>query len=131
MHRKAFRLIAAAVLALFCVVGAQAQEDDALARKKPQPKAVEDAKAKVLAQKRAQAKARAKARAKADAEARKKAVDINRASKEELLKLKDLTPAMADAIIAKRPYKSKAELVTKNAISQGTYLIISKQVAAK
>lgn len=131
MHRKAFRLIIAAALSLFWAVGAQAQDEDAAPRKKPQPKAIADAKAKVLAQKRAQAKARAKARAKADAEARKKAVDINRATKEELLKIKDLTPAMADAIIAKRPYKSKAELVTKNAIGQGTYLIISKQVAAK
>jgi len=58
-------------------------------------------------------------------------VDINHASKAELLKLPGITPEFAAAIIAKRPFKSKAELVTKNAIPQGTYQNLHSLVAAK
>lgn len=73
----------------------------------------------------------AQKRAKADAAARAKATDINRASREELLKLPGMTPAYADAVIAKRPYKVKADLVVKGAIPEALYLALRKQVAVK
>ena len=103
---------------------AQAQEDMNPAPKKPVPKALQEAKAKARAKRLAD-------KAKADAEAKAKAVDINRASKEELMKIPGITGPYADAIVAKRPYKSKADLVTKNAIPNGTYQGIRKLVAAK
>jgi DNA uptake protein ComE-like DNA-binding protein len=82
----------------------------------------------------AKAKAREKrvqAKAKASAEAKAKAVDINHATKEELKALPGITDAYAEAIVAKRPYKSKADLVTKNVIPLGVFQGVRKQVAAK
>jgi competence protein ComEA len=123
MKKNLFRITILVAAGCLCAPWLAAQEDTATP-KKPQPKAVLDAKAKAREKK-------AKERAKAEAEAKAKAVDINRATKEELKKLPGITDAYADAIIAKRPYKSKAELVTKNAIPLGPYQIIRKQVAAK
>ncbi len=60
-----------------------------------------------------------------------KALDINHASKAELKKVRGITDAYAEAIMAKRPYKSKADLVVKNAIPMGLYQTIRKQVAVK
>ena len=124
MSRKMVRLISFLALVLTCTAWSQAQEDEAPAKKKPVPKALQEAKAKAR-EKKMQAKT------KADAEAKAKAVDINHASLEELKKIPGLTEADAAAIIAKRPYKSKAELVTKNVIPNGTFQGIRKQVAAK
>ena len=124
MSRKMVRLISFLALVLTCTAWSQAQEDEAPAKKKPVPKALQEAKAKAR-EKKMQAKT------KADAEAKAKAVDINHASLEELKKLPGMTDAYAAAIIAKRPYRSKAELVTKNAIPNGTFQSIRKQVAAK
>ena len=94
------------------------------APKKPMPKALQEAKAKAR-EKRIQAKA------KADAEAKAKAVDINHASLDELKKIPGITDAYAAAIIAKRPYKSKADLVTHDVIPNGLFQSIRKQVAAR
>ena len=127
-----------------CTTWSLAQEEQVPAPKNPTSKADQDldakatkalekrraaqaanaAKAKALQKRRA-----AQAKAKADAEA--KAIDINRASKAELKKLPGITDAYADAIIAKRPYKTKAELVTKNVLPMGVYQTIHEQVAAK
>jgi competence protein ComEA len=123
MSKNIVRLFVALALSAACLPGMSAQEEVAPA-KKPLPKAQQDAKAK------AQSK-RVKARAKAEAEARAKAVDLNRASKEALMKLPGITPALADAIVAHRPYHSKADLVTKNIIPMGTYQSLRKLVAAK
>jgi DNA uptake protein ComE-like DNA-binding protein len=100
-----------------------AQEDESPA-KKPKPKALQEAQAKYRAKKAAD-------KAKADDEAKAKAVDVNHATLEELKKIPGITDAYAAGIIAKRPYKSKAELVTKNAIPMGVYQGIRKLVAAK
>lgn len=123
MDKKIVRLLSTLVLILGCAAWAPAQEDEARAPKKT-PKALQEAKAKARER-------RQQAKAKADAEAKAKAVDINHASLEELKKLPGITDAYAAAIIAKRPYRSKAELVTKNAVPNGTFQSIRKQVAAK
>ena len=47
-------------------------------------------------------------------------VDINRASKEELLKL-PITPQFADLLIKNRPYRTTRELVSKSVFPQATY----------
>ena len=124
MNKKIVRLLSTLGLVLVCAAWAPAQEDEAKAPKKPVPKALQEAKAKAREKKQ-------QARAKADAEAKAKAVDINHASLDELKKIPGITDAYAAAIIAKRPYKSKADLVTKNAIPMGIYQSIRKQVAAK
>jgi DNA uptake protein ComE-like DNA-binding protein len=58
-------------------------------------------------------------------------VDINSASKAELKKLPGIDDTQADKIIAGRPYLSKADLVTRNIISQGSYEGLKRNVIAK
>jgi DNA uptake protein ComE-like DNA-binding protein len=124
MNKNTVRLVAGLALVFACASGARAQEDEAPAKKNPKPKALLEARAKYREKNLA-------AKSKADAEAKAKAVDINHASLEELKKVPGITDAYAAAIIAKRPYKSKADLVTKNAIPNGTFQSIRKLVAAK
>lgn len=59
-----------------------------------------------------------------------KLVDINSARKAELKKLPGVDDAMADKIIAGRPYLSKAHLVTRVGIPRGIYEQIKKQIIA-
>jgi competence protein ComEA len=79
----------------------------------------------------------AKATHKAHSAAKKMApkVDINSASKEDLMKLPGIGDATADKIVAGRPYKTKAELVSKKIVTKAVYgkirtLIIAKQEPA-
>jgi len=124
MIKKTVRSITGLALVLTCATWALAQEVEGPAPKKPTSKALLEAKAKAR-EKRLQAKA------KADAEAKAKAVDINHASLADLKKVPGITDAYAAAIIAKRPYRSKADLVTKNVLPMGVYQTLRKQVAAK
>ena len=119
-----------AIVALL-VVGASAlwspAQDEPEARKKPAPKAakaVKEGRGKVAEKKR-------QAKAKADAESKAKALDINRASKEDLRRLPGVTDEMAATIVAKRPYTSKLDLVTKGVVPAGAYEGLKKWVAAK
>jgi competence protein ComEA len=58
-------------------------------------------------------------------------LDINSASREQLLALPDMTPSSADAIIAGRPYKNSAELVQRRILSKAEYDKIAERVTAK
>ena len=58
-------------------------------------------------------------------------VDINAASKEELEKLPGVGDATADKIVAARPFKTKAELVSKNIVTKAEYAKISARIVAK
>jgi len=123
MNIKIVKVIFVFAVTLTCA-GLSAQEEVMPTKKQTPSKADREARAKVREQ-------RLKAKAKADAELRAKAVDINHASKTELMKLPGIPAEFAAAIIAKRPYQSKAELVTKNVIPQGTYLGIRSLVVVK
>ena len=58
-------------------------------------------------------------------------VDLNSATREQLIKLPGVGEATADKIIAARPFKSKNELVSKKIVSQSEYSKISAHVIAK
>jgi competence protein ComEA len=63
-------------------------------------------------------------------------LDLNTASREDLIKLKGIGEVRADAIIKGRPYKGKNELVDRNIVPENVYndikdLVIAKQGTAK
>lgn len=63
--------------------------------------------------------------AKADAK-----IDINTASKDELMAFKGIGDKYSDKIIAGRPYAKKDQLVSKNVLPEATYKKISDQIIA-
>ncbi|MDB5595858.1 MAG: hypothetical protein JWM36_2819 [Hyphomicrobiales bacterium] len=58
-------------------------------------------------------------------------LDINSATKPELMALKGIGDVRADGIIKGRPYKGKDDLVQKNIIPKGVYDDIKDKIIAK
>jgi len=58
-------------------------------------------------------------------------LDLNSASKEQLMKLQGIDDATADKIIAARPFKSASELTSKSIISKEEYKKVSAHVTVK
>jgi competence protein ComEA len=90
-----------------------------------------------LKEKTAQATADLKRDSKAVAEgiregwSRDKQLDLNSATKEQLLSLPGVTSAEADRVIAGRPYSEPGELVTRHIMPKSEYDKISDRVTAK
>src|SRR5262245_44343447 len=57
--------------------------------------------------------------------------DINSASKDDLMKVKGMTDADADKIIAGRPYKAVSDLKSKKIIDTATYNKVHSHLMAK
>jgi competence protein ComEA len=85
--------------------------------------------------------AKATAEAKSDAKAvvegiregwsRDKPLDLNSATKEQLLSLPGMTSGEADRVIAGRPYRDPGEVATRHIISKSEYDRIADRVTAK
>jgi len=58
------------------------------------------------------------------------AININRASREDLLSLPGLTERQADRIIADRPFQNAHDLVTRHVVSEDEYEKIRDRVIA-
>ena len=58
-------------------------------------------------------------------------IDINTASKEQLIPLKGIGDVRAEAIIKGRPYKGKDDLVQKKILTKNVYDGIKDQIIAK
>ncbi len=90
-----------------------------------------------IKEKTAQTTAEIKQGAKAVAEgvregwSRDKPLNLNTATKEDLLKLPGITPAQADRIIAGRPYDDPKDLVTRRILPKTEYDKISDRLTAK
>jgi DNA uptake protein ComE-like DNA-binding protein len=67
----------------------------------------------------------------ADTEKSNGKLNINSATKEELLQLYGVGEATAAKIIASRPYRNKRELLTRKLVSQSVYHGISDQLVAR
>lgn len=121
-------------------LGAQAPPEKLVPEARKEPPAKVEAKPKGTVKTPTDAKANMEAKAKTEAKARKaaawkakaadyaKRVDLNTAGKDRLKKVPGITDAIADQIIAGRPYLSKAHLVTRNIVPMSLYLTIKNQI---
>jgi competence protein ComEA len=71
------------------------------------------------------------ATAKPPAAAKAELIDLNSATKAQLMTLPGISDGFADKIIAGRPYKMKSDLKTKKVIPAATYSKISSHIVAK
>jgi len=90
-----------------------------------------------LKEKTAEATAQAKRDAKAVAEgiregwSRDKPLDLNSATKDQVMALPGMTDGEADRVIGGRPYKQPSDLVTRHIMSKSQYDKIADRVIAK
>jgi DNA uptake protein ComE-like DNA-binding protein len=63
--------------------------------------------------------------------ARAPLLDINIASREELIMLPGIREAKAASIIRNRPYKNKAQLVSRKILSPAEYKLIKDLIVAR
>ena len=123
------KLIAALAVALLATAGTAVANDE--------PIRIAQAAAPAAPAKTAPAAAPAKAAPAAPAPAKTEALlDLNTASREDLIKLKGIGEVRADAIIKGRPYKGKNELVDRKIVPENVYndikdLVIAKQGTTK
>ena len=61
---------------------------------------------------------------------REKTVNINKASREDLLSLPGVTERQADRIIAERPFNNAHDLVTRHVLSEAQYAKVRDRVIA-
>lgn len=121
MFRKSIPMVALA--ALLAVTMAYAQEGSSTGSSST-PATSSDAAAKPAKAAKAPKTHAAKAKGMAK-------IDINSASKEDLMKLPGVGDATADKIIAARPFKTKRELESKGILTKKEYAAVATKVIAK
>ena len=127
------KLIAALAVALLATAGTAVANDEPI---RIAQAAAPAAPAKTAPAAAAPAKAAPAAPAAAAPAKTEALLDLNTASREDLIKLKGIGEVRADAIIKGRPYKGKNELVDRKIVPENVYndikdLVIAKQGTAK
>ena len=119
MRASAWRVSAACALILLVGCSAESRSPDAIREKTADATAATTRDAKAVAQ------------GVFEGLRRKGPLNINTATRAELLTLPDLTPEQADAIIAGRPYRSSTELLHRRVLPRKEYTKIASHVVAR